>query len=444
MTSCGLLAPLRDRGQGQAPVTLLIPFGLLVGGSFLHLEGQALLGGQGTAGGDSCGTAVLSTSRPTSLSDLTLYKNVVTFHFGPSSEITGVMGARKPWRMHSSTRWIVEIVVVSVILLCLSWAVDQGVARLSPSYELEPIEKTLVTLYLLLAGLVVETVRWARESIEQASQHAGSVLRGQLSEAAEKAVRGAVLRSIFPSGNPDPVSAQIHFGIVEDYLRQVEGRPMLVQRASGVLAKRHLAAWRYEMDELVGKTGVRLRMDESARMSASMMEGGSKYVTIERSPCDPEKSWSPGFLKFIDEIGSLEEVQKKFILLAPAGTLWGEGGELGRQEKARALFLREEAYLRRRGFQIFFCDERVVHIELGTTEIPRQNFEVFSGQVALQMEPAEDYDRPLTVRLSALAEIDELRRLLQIVEEQGERMTSRKIKSRRISSTARDTDGSRG
>jgi hypothetical protein len=330
--------------------------------------------------------------------------------------------------MRSSNKWIIEVVVVSAIMLGLGQVVSFGLARLSPASPPGPLEQILITLYLLLAGLVVELVRWARDSVEQAADSVREVLEDQLIGSAEKAVRGAILRSIFPSGNPDPVNARIHFGIVEDYLRQVEGRPALVQRASGILAKRHLAAWNDEMDDLLGKNGINLKMDESARMSSAMAEGGTKYLNIERSPCDPVESWSPGFLKIIDEMKSRPTLHKKFVLLADPRKLWGAEAEQAEREQARDLFLRETEYLGSRGFQVYFCDERVVHKELGTSDIPAGNFEVFSEQVALQMDAADSYDRFLPVRLRTLSEIGDLRRFLQIVEEQAQKVTSRMIK----------------
>lgn len=333
--------------------------------------------------------------------------------------------------MRATNKWIIEVVFVSVILLVLGQAVSWGLAQVSSHHPPTALEQILVTLYLLLFGLVVEAIRWARESVEQAAASVRDVLDDGLTLAAERAVRGAILRSIFPSGNPDPTNARIHFEIVEDYLRQVEGRPPLVQRASGILARRHLAAWNNEMDDLVGAKGVILRMDESARMTAAMSAGGTKYFTIERSPCDPAESWSPGFLKVIDEMGARRHLHKKFILLAEAKSIWGESANDDQQRKAREareLFSREAEYLSRRGFEIYFCDERSLQKELGTADLPSGNFEVFSDQVALQMDAAETYDAILPVRLRSLHDIGELHRFLQIVEEQAKRVTSRSLK----------------
>lgn len=325
--------------------------------------------------------------------------------------------------MRSSGRWIAEIIVVAVVAIAFGWVVTHLLSFLFPGGKPTRAESVIVALYLALVGIVIEVIRWGHDSVEGASRSVERVLDNELTAAAEKAVRGAILRSIIPSGNSDPVNARIHFAIVENYLKQVEHWPPLVQRASGVLARRHLAAWRGEMDDLTGPRGIELKMDESARMSASMMDSGTKYLVIERAPCDPEQTWSPGFLKFIDGIGSAD-FEKKFVLLASAADL--------ERDDQRELYLREEEYLRRHGFKVYFCDERSVHKELGTTDIPTQNFEVFSDQVALQMDPAASYDRTLPVGLHALSDIGELRRFLEIVEEQAKPMTSRAIKSRRI------------
>ncbi len=313
-----------------------------------------------------------------------------------------------------------------MVLLALGVLVSHALTTVSFGGSPSKLEQVLVAIYMLLVGLVVELVRWARDSLEQAADSVERVLDERLSESAEKAVRGAVLRSIFPSGNSDPITAQIQFGIVEDYLRQVEGWPPLVQRASGVLAERHLSAWGQEMDDLIGSEGVRLKMDESARMSAVMIRAGTRYLTIERAPCDPVECWSPGFLKLIEEMGAIPALQKKFVLLANAITLWGDGPSEDR-ERERDLYLREEAYLRRHGFDVYFCDERAVYKELGTTEIPTGNFEIFSEQVALQMVPAEHYDRELTVWLRPLNEVGNLSRFLKIVEEQAKKINKRSI-----------------
>jgi hypothetical protein len=326
--------------------------------------------------------------------------------------------------MRSATRWVIEIIVVSVVLLVFGWVITHGFDFLFPGGNPTPLESALVAVYLVLVGLVVELIRWARDSVEGAAGTVQKVLADELTVSAEKAVRGAILRSIFPSGNPDPVNARIHFGIVEDYLTQVERWPPLIQRASGTLAQRHLAAWRREMDDLTSRSGLALQMDESARMSAAMMDAGTKYMMIERWPCDPKATWSPGFLNFIEKIGSIE-FQKKFVVLADSGVLQGPSDKAA---KARELYLLEEEYLRRQGFKVYFCDIRRVYKELGTTEIPMENFEVFSDQVALQMDPAESYDRTLSVRLYALSDIGDLRRFLQIVDEQAQPVTSRKIK----------------
>src|SRR6266487_6556742 len=135
--------------------------------------------------------------------------------------------------MRSSTKWIFEIVVVALILLVLSQLITWGFSHVAKGGHLTTLEQILITIYLLLVGLVAEVVRWARESVEQARDTVRNVLDDALTASAERAVRSAVLRSIFPSGNPDPVNARIHFGIVEDYLTQVESQPLLVQRASG-------------------------------------------------------------------------------------------------------------------------------------------------------------------------------------------------------------------
>lgn len=340
-------------------------------------------------------------------------------------------GADRFHGVRSSTRWIVEITVVSVILLGLGLVASHSLAALSSAGTPSTLEQVLITVYLLLVGLVVELIRWARDSLEQAVNSVKRVLEDQLTGSAERAVRGAILRSIFPSGNSDPATAQMHFGIVENYLRQVEAWPPLVQRASGILVERHLAAWRDEMDDLTGSKGLPLKMDESARMSAAMVERGTKYIAIERAPCDPEESWSPGFLKLIDRLGTMPTLQKKFVLLANGQTLWDDDAS-EEQQRARQLYLQEETFLRRHGFDVFFCDERAVHRELGTTDIPTANFEIFSEQVALQMEPAVSYDRLLPVVVRSLTEMGELRRFLAIVEAQSQKVTSRMIRTGRL------------
>ena len=328
--------------------------------------------------------------------------------------------------MRSSTRWIVEVIAVSVALLLLGPLVSHAVTTVGFGGSPSKLAQLLVTIYLVLVGLVVELVRWGRDSIEQASGSLEQVLDKRLSESAERAVRGSVLRSIFPSGSPDPITTEIQFNIVENYLRRVETWAPLVQRASGVLAQRHLSAWGKETDDLTGSAGVRLKMDESARMSEAMVLGGTSYLAIERAPCEPPEAWSPGFLKSIERMGTSSKLRKKFILLADATTLWGDSSS-GHQQRERDLYLLEEAYLRRHGFEVCFCDERVVHRELGSTELPKGNFEIFSEQVALQMAGAERYDKELTVWLHPLSEMESLSRFLAIVEDHATKMTSRTI-----------------
>jgi hypothetical protein len=276
---------------------------------------------------------------------------------------------------------------------------------------------------------VVEVVRWGRESVEEATETVRNVLDDSLTSSAEKAVRGAILRSIFPSGNPDPVNARMHFSIVEQYLRQVEGRVGLIQRASGVLVQRYLASWNQEMEKLTGSGGAALKMDESARMTAAMVQDELKYSTFERTPCDPADSWSPGFLKVIDEMGRRPRLQKKFILLLNAKEQWGDQVAPAKRDESKELFFKEADYLQRRGFQIYFCDERSVHKELATTDLPQGNFEIFSDQVALQMDAAETYDRQLITRLHVLSDIGELRRFIEIVENLATKVSPRIIKN---------------
>lgn len=334
--------------------------------------------------------------------------------------------------MRSSNKWVIEVVTVALILTGLGQAVSYGLNALSPKNPPGALDQILITLYLLAIGLVVEVIRWARESVEQASENVKDVLADQLTNSAEKAVRGAILRSIFPSGNPDPVNARIHFGIVEEYLRQVEAWPPLIQRASGIVAKRHLAAWNAEMATLNSSAGVVIRMDEAARISSVMIQGGTRYINVERVPCDPAQSWSAGFLKVIDDMGQQRTLQKKFILLADPQNLWGEQLQAEKREEARDLFAREAEYLGRRGFEIFFCDERTVYREFGAGSLPGGNFEIFSGQIILRMDESEIYDRALTTQVRSLLDVGELRRLVEIVEEQAKKATARSIKANRF------------
>jgi hypothetical protein len=331
--------------------------------------------------------------------------------------------------MRSANKWIIEITVVSLIMLALGQIVAFGMSRLIPESAPSTLENILITLYLLLVGLVVEVVRWARDSVEAAAASARHVLDTQLEKAAERAIRGSVLRTVFPGGDKDPINAQIHFDIVGDYLHQVEGRPALVQRASSVLARRAIANWSNEMDALLSPTGLPLRMDESARMSLLMIAGGTSYMTIERTPCNPREAWSPGWLKIIDDMATKTTVYKKFILLADATTLWGPHLDEEKCAQMRKLFAGQTEYLLDRGFDVYFCDERNIVTELGSTAIPAQNFEVFSKQVVLQMEPAEKYDRELPTRLRSLHDASDLRRLLEVIEEHAQRVTVKMITS---------------
>jgi hypothetical protein len=160
--------------------------------------------------------------------------------------------------VRSSTRWIVEVIAVSVALLLLGPLVSHAVTTVGFGGSPSKLAQLLVTIYLVLVGLVVELVRWGRDSIEQASGSLEQVLDNRLSESAERAVRGSVLRSIFPSGSPDPITTEIQFNIVENYLRRVEAWAPLVQRASGVLVSclvDSLAVSFYGVEDLVGGLG---------------------------------------------------------------------------------------------------------------------------------------------------------------------------------------------
>jgi hypothetical protein len=125
-------------------------------------------------------------------------------------------------------------------------------------------------------------------------------------------------------------------------------------------------------------------------------------------------------------------IQKKFILLANPQELWGEQLDVEKRDTALDLFAREADYLGRRGFEIFFCNERTVYKELGGTDLPEGNFEVFSGQVILHMDESEAYDKILKTQIRTLIDVGELRRLVEIVEEQAQKVTARSIKNKRF------------
>jgi len=277
-------------------------------------------------------------------------------------------------------------------------------------------------------GLVVELIRWGHENTLEQQEEVWSKINARLTSGVDAAVQNSFLRAMFPSGNPDSIAARLHFSLLQEYLEQVERYPRVIQRASATLAKRHFAKWRDEMEQLSVKPGLPLAMEESAAMSRAMIEDCRDYLIIERVPLDPAHSWSPGFLKLLQEISSRTTLERKFILLADKTVLWGGQGS-NTDTTLVDLLIRQLRYLKERNFIVLFCDEARLRDELGTSELPPDNYEVFGKEAILCMKPADRYDRQLPVRLHQFTDLDERGRFVSLIQQHAFELTESNIRN---------------
>lgn len=329
--------------------------------------------------------------------------------------------------MKKKKKWLLELAGVAILMLL----VGEATTRFFEWYngkDIELLAKILVQLYLLVVGLVVELIRWAHDNTLEQQEEVWSKIDSHLISGVDAAVQNSFLRAMFPSGNPDPMAARLHFSLLQEYLAHVEGYLPIIQRASATLARRHFAKWREEMGQLSAKPGLLLTMEESAAMSRAMIEGRRDYLIIERAPVDPARSWSPGFLKLLAEISARTTLERKFILLIDKTTLWGSEGRSANSTLID-LLLRQLRYLKDRNFSVLFCDESRLRDELGTSELPPDNYEVFGNEVILCMQPADRYDRRLPVRLQQFTELDELGRFVRLIQQHAFELTEANLRT---------------
>jgi hypothetical protein len=213
--------------------------------------------------------------------------------------------------------------------------------------------------------------------------------------------------------------------IVHGFVDHIASLPRPVQQIAHVFARRHLKELMKSMADLLGQ-GVFISMDESAELTKTLMDSHLRYLSVERSPLDPNVHWSGGYRKLWDS-----EAARKFeyVLLVDAEVVRKKHADAGIVRAMDTDAYKMLEFMRARGAGCYYCDIHSVVDEIGAEPPFRDFFEVFDDQIALLMDPLDESTargigsakpgfvaKQLKVKAAVLHEGHELLQIVKIIE----------------------------
>jgi hypothetical protein len=177
-----------------------------------------------------------------------------------------------------------------------------------------------------------------------------------------------------------------NLALIQRHINHVGFLPQQFQRGAAELAKQHLTEFANGLTKMI-EEGMYIAMDESANLTEMLLKTHKEYLSVERTPLDPLKDWSPGYRRLWDSMGGNNV--NYVLLINPDHVRKQHKKEDIRKIEATKIYRMLE-FTQARSVGCSFCDLSDLIGEFGA-ELPFKDFfELFDDDIAILMDPLDN------------------------------------------------------